>query len=116
MEDPDAVLKRVLAAAGHLPEVEPGTSYGTPALKVRGKLLARVKDPDTLVVMCALEQKELLLAAAPHIYFETDHYKGWPAILVRMAAIGDDELAHRLEQAWRARAPKTLVKRFDERG
>jgi hypothetical protein len=60
----------------HLPEIETGTSYGTPALKVRGKLFQRVKDPDTLVLMCPLEEKKLLMAAAPHIYYETDHCKG----------------------------------------
>ena len=57
------------------------------ALKVRGKLFLRVKDAGTLVLMCPLEEKELLMEAAPHIYYETDHYKGWPAVLVRVAAI-----------------------------
>jgi hypothetical protein len=64
----------------HLPEIETGTSYGTPALKVRGKLFQRVKDPDTLVLMCPLEEKKLLMAAAPHIYYETDHCKGGPSL------------------------------------
>ena len=114
--DLDKLLERALRAGGGLPGLETGMSYGTPALKVRGKLLARVKDAHTLVVMCALEDKELLLEAAPDIYFETDHYKGWPAILVRMGAIADDELAHRLEQAWRAKAPKALVKAHDKAG
>ena len=46
------------------------------------------------------------MAAAPRIYFETDHYKGWPAVLVRLSKIDDRELRHRLERAWRHRAPK----------
>jgi hypothetical protein len=104
------------AKAADLPEVEMGTSYGTPALKVRGKLLLRVKDAETLVLMCALEEKELLMEAAPHIYFETDHYKGWPAVLVRVAAIGEAELAHRLTRAWRLKAPKRLVAMQDAQG
>ena len=114
MTDPDldAVFQRAVVAARALPGIEHGTSYGTPALKVRGKLLARVKDADTLVLMCAAEDKEMLLAAAPEIYFETDHYKGWGAILVRMSLIADDELAHRLEQVWCMKAPKSLVKAF----
>jgi hypothetical protein len=41
------------------------------------------KDGEALVVFCPLEEKEVLLEAAPEIYFETDHYKGYPAILVR---------------------------------
>jgi hypothetical protein len=55
--------------------------------QVRGKLFLRVKDADTLVLICLLEEKELLMEAAPHIYYETDHYKGWPAVLVRVATI-----------------------------
>jgi len=106
---------RLRNAATGLPEVEEGTSYGTPALKVRKKLLCRVKDPDTVVLMCPLEEKELLMAAAPDIYFETDHYKGWPAVLVRIRAISDDEFAHRLALTWRSQAPKKLVQSLGSR-
>ena len=91
------------------PEVEDGTSYGTPALKVGKKLLARVKDADTVVLMCPLDEKEMLLEAAPAIYFETDHYKGWPAILVRLSQIPPEELCHRLERTWIRQAPKKLM-------
>src|SRR5262245_30471587 len=51
---------RVRAAAAHLPEVEEATAYGTPSLKVRGKSFVRLKDADTLVVLCAIEEKEML--------------------------------------------------------
>jgi hypothetical protein len=106
---------RVRAAAAHLPEVEESTSYGTPALKVRGKLLARLKDAETLVVMCAMDDKEMLMEVDPKVYFETDHYKGWPAVLVRLNRISTPKLRYRLEQAWRLRAPKRLVAEFDGR-
>jgi hypothetical protein len=100
---------RLKEAAAGLPEVEHSTWYGTPALKVRGKGFCRVKDPDTAVVMVALEEKEMLFQAAPDIYFEIDHYKGWPAMLVRIRVISDEELAHRLKQAWLLKAPKALA-------
>jgi hypothetical protein len=105
---------RVRTAAAHLPEVEESTSYGTPSLKVRGKSFARLKDADTLVVMCAVEEKEMLMEVDPKVYFETDHYKGWPAVLVRLKAIRAAQLRHRIEQAWRFRAPKRLVAKFDD--
>jgi len=114
MKKPDDDLDRAFARvrraakAAKLPEIEPGTSYGTPALKLRGKFLMRVKDADTLVFMCPLEEKEMLMAAEPRIYFETDHYKGWPAILVRPSAADDAELHHCLTRAWRLQAPKKL--------
>jgi hypothetical protein len=99
---------RKAAKATKLPGIDEATSYGTPALTVRGKLLLRVKDADTLVFRCTLEDKAMLMEAAPEIYFETDHYVGWPAVLARLSAIGDAELAHRLEQAWHLQAPKKL--------
>jgi len=110
---PSDPFARVRAAAAHLPEVEESTSYGTPALKVRGKLIARLKDADTLVVICPMDDKEVLMEADPKVYFETEHYKGWPGILVRLKAVSASKLRHRLEQAWRFRAPKRLVAGFD---
>lgn len=111
----DKVIARAKAAAGTagLPGVETGTSYGTPALKVRGKLILRVKDADTLVLMCTLEDKEVLMEAAPQIYFETDHYKGWPAVLARASAIDDAELSHRIMRAWRLKASARLIAAFE---
>lgn len=107
-------IAKLRAAAAARPGIEPGTSHGRPVLKINGKWLASVKDKSTLVLTCALEEKELLLAAAPTIYFETDHYKGWPAILARASKIRKAELAHRLERTWRMKAPRRLVKSFDE--
>jgi hypothetical protein len=103
---------RVRVAAAHLPEVEEGTSHGTPSLKVRGKSFVRLKDADTLVVLCAVEEKEMLMEAAPETYFETDHYKGWPAVLVRLKRVGAAELRRRLERAWCLKAPKRLIAKF----
>ncbi|MEO5756824.1 MAG: MmcQ/YjbR family DNA-binding protein [Mesorhizobium sp.] len=109
-DDLSSAFETLRLAARGLPDIVETTSYGTPALKVGKKLLARVKDAETIVLMCPLEEKELLLEAAPSIYFETDHYGGWPALLVRLAEIPPDELRHRLEQAWLRQAPKTLIK------
>jgi hypothetical protein len=104
------ILARLRRVSAHLPGMVEASSYGTPALKVGGKLLVRVKDRDTLVLMSTFAEKEMLLEAAPEVYFETDHYKGWPSLLIRLGRIGDDELRHRLETAWQRQAPKRLVK------
>lgn len=105
-------FERLKKAAAGLPEVEESTWYNTPSLKVRGKGICRVKDPDTVVVMVTLEDKEMLFQAAPDIYFETDHYRGWPAMLIRIRVISDEELAHRLRAAWLLKAPKALAKKL----
>lgn len=105
----DLMRVKALIAAAKLPGVEEGLSYGMPSLKVGGKFLGRVREPDVLVLMCALEEKEFLMQTNPDVYFETDHYKGWPAVLIRLSKIGDAELTHRLQVAWRRQAPKKLA-------
>lgn len=109
-DDLSGTFERLKRAADDLSGVVEGTSYGTPALKVGKKMLARVKDAGTVVIPCPLDEKEMLLSAADAVYFETDHYKGWPYVLIRMAAISDEELRHRLERCWLAQAPKALLK------
>lgn len=100
--------------AAHLPEVEAADWYGTSALKVRGKGFARMIEPNVLVVMCPMGLKEALMDAEPETFFETPHYRGWPAMLVRLDGVDDARLRDRLECAWREKAPKALVKAFDE--
>lgn len=111
MTDPNTfAFDRLRRAASGLPEVEESTWFGTPALKVRGKSFCRVKDPDTVVVLVALDEKDVLLDVAPAYYFETDHYRGWPAMLVRIREIPEDDLRLRLRRAWLQKAPKTLAR------
>jgi hypothetical protein len=95
-----------LAAVAGLAGIEQGMSYGTPSLKHKGRFLARLKDETTLVIRCPLDEKEMLMAAEPAIYFETDHYVGYPALLVRLDAIDDARLKARLERAWLMQAEK----------
>lgn len=110
-DDLDQVFTRIeqLAQARDLPEVTRSTSYRTPALKVRGSSFARLKDAATLVLLCPSEQKALLMEISPEIYFETNHYVGYPAVLIRLDAISDEELSLRLEDAWRFKAPSRLA-------
>ena len=99
---------RALALA--LPGVEEGTSYGTTAFKVKGKLLARLwEDGDTLVLKVGFDAREILMQADPETYFNTAHYDGYPSVLVRLSRIAPDALAEALDTAWRFSAPKKLL-------
>ena len=72
---------RQLALA--LPGVAEGTSYGTPAFKVRGKLLARLhQDGEALVLRVDFEEREMLMMEQPETFYITDHYLNYPWILV----------------------------------
>ncbi|HEV2747867.1 MAG TPA: MmcQ/YjbR family DNA-binding protein [Allosphingosinicella sp.] len=108
-------IERAARLAAHLPGIETASWYGTPALKVAGKGIARVRRPGVLMVLCPLGLKEALLEAEPDLYFETPHYAGWPALLVRLDAIDDERLRDRLECAWRQKAPARLIKDHEGR-
>lgn len=101
---------RAIAAATGLPGIEAGVSYGTPSLKVKGKFIARMKDDNTLVVRCPLAEKGFLMDADPEVFFETDHYRGYDAFLVRLPAADDATIGARIEVAWRMQAPKKLLR------
>jgi hypothetical protein len=74
----------------------------------------RVHNLDVLAVRVAsLGEKEMLLAADPDKFFTEPHYNGFPAVLVRLAALDVDELAELVTDAWRCQAPKKLVKEYD---
>ena len=61
--------------------------------------------------------KLALIADDPGVYFTTPHFDGYPAVLVRLAAIDGGELTELITDAWLAQAPKTLAKAFlAERG
>jgi hypothetical protein len=92
-----------------LEDVTVGTTYGAPALRVHDRPFVSIKADDLMVLHCPLEMKEMLMEMAPDIYFQTDHFKGWPGLLVRLDVISDEELSLRLEDAWRFKAPKKLA-------
>ena len=53
------------------------------------------------------------MQSAPEVFFITDHYRNYPWILVRFAAIEKRALPDLIGRAWRLVAPKTLVKKYD---
>ena len=99
-----------------LPGIEEATSYGTPSLKVRGKFLARLKeDGVTMAVKVgSMEERDFLLRADPRVFFITDHYKDYPAVLVRLATVKADVIFALLEDSWRHVAPRTLVREYQQ--
>jgi hypothetical protein len=105
----------VVAAGRALPEVEEGTWFRTPCLRVRKKSFCRMKeDGETLVVRVVdLEDKDALLRGQPGVFSTTPHYDGYAYVLVRLAAIEPDQLAELIEDAWRLVAPKRLVAAYD---
>ena len=77
-------------------------SYGTPALKVKGMVMVRLKeDGHTIVLRMPFDQREALIAEDPETYFVTDHYLGAPYVLVRLSKVRKDVLGDLLKTAHR---------------
>jgi hypothetical protein len=100
--DFDTVRRIGLAMSG----VEESTAYGSPALKIRGKLLTcipthRSAEPDSLAVSIDFGYREELLEAAPDVYYLAAHYVNYPVVLVRLSRIHLDALKDLLGMAWR---------------
>jgi hypothetical protein len=100
-------FKDVRRLALSLNSVEEGTSYGTPAFKVGGKLIARLKeDGESLVVGTTFEEREEMMAAEPETYYITDHYLEYPWVLVRLSRVRLDVLRDLLNRAFRLASAK----------
>jgi hypothetical protein len=100
--DFDTVRKIGLA----LPDVEESTAYGFPAFKVRGKLLAcvpanRSAEPGSIVVRVDFNDRAELLATALDVYYVTDHYADYSAVLVRLSCVNPELLRDLLRMAYK---------------
>ena len=95
-----------------LPGAEETTTYGRPCFKVNGRPFVNTGRVDGAIVTRATdEERDLLIAANPDAYFVTPHYDGWEAVLVRLDAINEDELAGRLEDSWEFMSSKKPAKK-----
>jgi len=106
-----------------LPQVEESTTFGKPSLKIYGKMFAcmashKSAEPDSLAVRTDFEQRAALLAEDPTIYYITDHYRDYPAVLVRLPQIRPDALRDLLGMAYRlvARESNKQRKKVRARG
>jgi hypothetical protein len=107
-------FERVRELALALPGAEQGTSYGTPAFRVRGKLFARMhQDGESVVIRIDYDERRMRMETDPRTFFITDHYLRYPMMLVRLATVYDDDLEDLLEQSWRLVAPQRLIRDRD---
>ena len=122
-----ATLETVAKLALALPEVvEQRSKEGLLAWSVKGKSIAwerPLRRSDLLalgdkapkgtilaVYVPDLETKDAMLTAREQVYFTTPHFDGYAIVLIRLAKIPVRELREALSEAWRARAPKRLLR------
>jgi hypothetical protein len=98
-------FRTVRAIGLRLPDTEEGTTYGSPALKVRGKMFAcmashKSAEPNTLALRLDFAQRDELIAEDPQTYYLKEHYVNYPCVLVRLSRIHPDALRDLLGVAW----------------
>jgi hypothetical protein len=109
--------QRLCTAASELPGVEQGTSYRTPSLQVRKKLLARLReDASTVAMRIDLSDRDVILEVDPKAFFLTDHYRPYPWVVMSLAQVHHAAAMELLEQAWRRVAPQRLVAEYEASG
>lgn len=106
---------RVVAIACRLPGTEESRSYGTPSLKVKGKVLARLRSEAEggLAIRCDVVDRHMLLQADPEVFYVTDHYQDYPMVLIDLTRVRWDAMEQIVEQGWRLVAPPKLVAELD---
>lgn len=108
-------FEKVRSLALAFPNVVDATSYGTPAFKVAGNLIARLhQDGVSLVVKIDPGERAMRMKVDPETFYITDHYLNYPWILVRIATVDPDDLRDLLEDAWRLTAPKRLLSQYEK--
>ena len=106
----DGVRRIALA----LPGVEEGTSYGTPAFRVKKKLFLRMREEgEDLVIRVEDDLREMLLERESSAFHVTDHYAGHPYVLARLGEVHGARLAEVIEESWRSVAPVRLRAAYD---
>jgi len=93
--------------AGALPDVTEGTSYGTPAFHLKKKFMLRLKeDGETIAIKIPMDMRDMLIEAKPATFYITDHYRAYPAVLIRLKKVKENELRDLLQASWEFIAPK----------
>jgi hypothetical protein len=99
-----------------MPDVEVGTTYDSPALKIRGRMFAclathKSAEPNTLVAMVGFDRRVELIAADPDVYYVKAHYVNYPIVLARLSRIHPEALRGLLEMAKRFEESRAARKR-----
>ena len=85
-----------------LPGIKEGRSYGMPSFLLNGRFLARFRDDDTVLVLqlATIGERAVLMDLDSGAFFFTDHYRNYPAVLIRLAEVPPALLRDVVREAW----------------
>src|SRR6185295_9184166 len=109
MAEPIDSWEKAVAFALSLPGTELSTSYGKPAVKVNGRafLYTGHEDKTSFGVGIDMDSVELLKETDPDTFWQTLHYEGWPAVLIRYDSADPERVRSVIERSrdWTAAKP-----------
>lgn len=73
-----------------------------PSFLLHGRFFARFRDDDTVLVLqlTTINERDVLMDLDPDVFFFTDHYRNYPAVLIRLAEVKPALLASVVREAW----------------
>jgi hypothetical protein len=89
-----------------LPETEVGTAWGSPMLRVNGRIFAGIPvhksaEPNSFMVQIDVADRDALIEEQPDVYYTAAHYENYPCVLVRLSRIRRDALEDLVRMAHR---------------
>lgn len=101
---------QVVAFALTFPGTELSTSYGKPAVKAaNGRAFVYPgRETGSFCIGIDLDTVEMLKETDPETYWQTPHYEGWPAVLVRYDSADPERVHAMIARAhdWNAARPR----------
>ena len=105
-------FEEAVAFALTLPDTELSTSYGKPAVKVKSNgrafLYTGHEHQESFGIAIDMDMIEILKETDPDTFFQTPHYEGWPALLVRYDTENPQMVLDQIEASrdWAMKRPK----------
>lgn len=105
-----------LAKSLGLEGITEAVSWGQPTLKAFGKIWFywNPKEDAPVFKVASLDERDMLIEAAPDIFFTTDHHRPYALVLARPAKLDPQWARENLMRVWKAQAPRRILKRWEE--
>jgi hypothetical protein len=106
--------RRIVLDLGNVVE---GLSYGQPSFLVNGRFFARFRDEETVLVLqlSSIDDRELLMQIDSEAFFFTDHYRNYPAVLIRLADVPRPLFEEVVRKAWQHASTRSPAKARSKR-